>query len=411
MTISGSYRLLSVDNPAADLKAIFNNNISQADIDLLTAPDSKVDNVMCMNGNALSIDLKYSAKPDWNTSLNYVIGVKKDLPAPFPGNSVVVMCGENAMCETVTFPDAVYTYNFSFSSFGVTVKTASAKAGYISTQIWERIDVPLTGFYIMESNENMVKMVMADVPNMTEAAAKEMASYHALRVTEKNGVYTMVDYFGDGSEKTLHFKLGEECEDLSWHLGGGGSNLVSQTAPGIYSYVNKATDGKIAVWKGVVSDAGLTWSVEKPMNGVGCTVNYRRYADVMGTWRVVNSNNMEPMLKAVGMPADKIKEAAGEKYDAMTAHKGKGVWETSNTSKVWAFPPQLFRFGEEFTINMEGMTITEINVLTKTGVQTASQVNGLTIDSSSVVGNNFTTLTMCIAGQPATKCSTIFVRV
>ena len=36
----------------------------------------------------------------------------------------------------------------------------------------------------MESNENMVKMVMADVPNMTEAAAKEMASYHALR--EKN---------------------------------------------------------------------------------------------------------------------------------------------------------------------------------------------------------------------------------
>ena len=28
----------------------------------------------------------------------------------------------------------------------------------------------------------------------------------------------------------------------------------------------------------------------------------------MGTWRVVNSNNMEPMLKAVGMPADKIKE-------------------------------------------------------------------------------------------------------
>ena len=182
MTISGSYRLLSVDNPAADLKAIFNNNISQADIDLLTAPDSKVDNVMCMNGNALSIDLKYSAKPDWNTSLNYVIGVKKDLPAPFPGNSVVVMCGENAMCETVTFPNAVYTYNFSFSSFGVTVKTASAKAGYISTQIWERIDVPLTGFYIMESNENMVKMVMADVPNMTEAAAKQMASYHALRV-------------------------------------------------------------------------------------------------------------------------------------------------------------------------------------------------------------------------------------
>ena len=131
----------------------------------------------------------------------------------------------------------------------------------------------------------------------------------------------------------------------------------------------------------------------------------------MGTWRVVNSSNMEPMLKAVGMPADKIKEAAGEKYDAMTAHKGKGVWETSNTSKVWAFPPQLFRFGEEFTINMEGMTITEINVLTKTGIQTASQVNGLTIDSSSVVGNNFTTLTMCIAGQPATKCSTIFVRV
>ena len=32
---------------------------------------------------------------------------------------------------------------------------------------------------------------------------------------------------------------------------------------------------QIAVWKGVVSDAGLTWSVEKPMNGVGCTVNYR----------------------------------------------------------------------------------------------------------------------------------------
>ena len=41
-------------------------------------------------------------------------------------------CGENAMCETVTFPDAVYTYNFSFSSFGVTVKTASAKVGTIT---------------------------------------------------------------------------------------------------------------------------------------------------------------------------------------------------------------------------------------------------------------------------------------
>ena len=161
--------------------------------------------------------------------------------------NLTLRSGKNTIVETITFPDVVYTYTLTFSSLGFTSKGSSSKAGYIYTSFWERTDPSLCGFYVMDSHVDVDKWFMTDF-NASATEAKKMASYLAVRITENNGVYSMTDYLGDGTEKTAMFQLGVEAEDKFELTGLKGTSLYTSDKPGQLTWVFKeANTGKVGI--------------------------------------------------------------------------------------------------------------------------------------------------------------------
>jgi len=407
MTITGSYSWLTSTDPVGEVKAIVNGNISQEEIKLLTGPNKAISANLVMTGNKLSFDLKYNLKPEWNQCLQYELGVAKDLPQPFMGNAVMTRIGDNCLVETVTFPDRVYTYNMTFSSFGIKCNISSDKDGHISTCIWERKDVSQTGFYIMESSEGLEKMMKTEFPKLSTDQVEEICSYLAVRVTEKDGVYTMTDYFGNGWERGVTYRMDEEFEEPASEFSPGSSSLVTQVGPGHLRMIIKVKGGNVQVWNGILTQSTMTWSMEG-----GCTISYRRYPDVFGVWREVSGINKRAPYAAIGVPEDKIKEIVEEMRDVTLTFKGKGIWEYKDNGKVLPIPTLLFRAGEEFAVDMGGFKFTNLFVQTQDGFHASSRHgDALVMTYDCVVGDTFMIHTGMINGQPDTKSVNIFVRV
>jgi len=189
----------------------------------------------------------------------------------------------------------------------------------------------LTGFYIMESNENLVEMIMADM-NITRAAAEDIGSYIDSRITEEDGVYKLVDTYGNGFKREMCFKLGQEFEEPS----SSSPTIAARTGPGEVKFITKSSSGKAQVWSAAFTNDGVTWTKE---TGEGCSITYKRQpacsspsskqtTDVMlpGYYVLEKSENLIEMLMAE-MQVDAAEAAKFASFVAVRVlpHKGDGT--------------------------------------------------------------------------------------
>lgn len=413
MVVSGTYRWVTSSNPIQEAKAYFNNNVSQADLDLMTAPGNTGESTVCLNGNKLNMDIKFTGKPEWNNCLSYELGVEKALPEPFKGMAVITKVSDNCLKELVTYPDGnVYTYESTFSSFGMSTNISSNKLGHISTSIWERQDVDMTGFWILESGQGLEEQMMADIPGLTKDSVKQILSYVALRVTEKDGLYTMTDSFGNGAERTITYRIGEEYEEPAGDFSPGSTNLLTQTGPGQLKLVSKLKNGKTQVWNMSGTKSMVTWTRENPTSGKPTFATYRRYGDVCGSWKLISYDNIEVFLKAMrGMTQQMMKDIMAERPTMTMTPKGKGVWEASSDAKAMPFPTILMRFGEEFSFEIGGQQMSEIIHLTQNGMTAVAKSGEITMSYKMVIGKAFMSQTACVVGKPETQYTSVFARV
>merc|ERR1712141_44348 len=250
----------------------------------------------------------------------------------------ITRVGDNQLNEVTTYADGnTYTSLATFTSLGYSTKICGPN-GYIGTAFFELEDSDMTGFWVLESHENGDKMIAEDA-NISSAAAAELCSHLAMRVTEKNGYYTMTDWMGNGASKTMTFKIGEEFEIKDTDLGLNGTEIVTKNGPGCYSMVYKDSTGKTSAWEAKVTEGHCVWKVPKPLNTTCATFTYRRMADITGTWKLVAVHNIEAAYKQRGVPEAQVKTIAAERPTHSVKYVGKGISAGQAIQKQCPFHP------------------------------------------------------------------------
>jgi hypothetical protein len=404
---SGSYRLACAENKAALFKAWFNNAASDKDIELMMHPDNQVTINYCFSDNSVKGSMDISMKPEYNFDFDAKFGVENVFTKPFECKTMLSVKG-NVINDVTTYKDgSVLTSVMTFTSQGLSCIVSGA-AGYIGNMFYERCDADLCGFWMLESHDNMDKVMMED-GNLSASVAADMLDGIALRITESNGWYTMTDYVGGGS-KTIRFKMGEEFEIDDPALGLKGSEVVTMAGPGKMMMVYKDKSGKNSAWEGTVTDDHMIFKVTKPLNTQTGTITYKRLPDVVGSWKTIAMDNAEAIMKASGMTDEQAAQMLEEKPTMVNEYVGKGRYKYSSNSAI--FPDPIFwRSGEEFTFNIGGHSITEIRNFTKTGEVCCIKMGGKNMIVKTKVGKNFCSMEETIEGEPGVKATFILARV
>eukprot|EP00088_Acartia_fossae_P052150 TRINITY_DN5876_c0_g1_i2.p2 TRINITY_DN5876_c0_g1~~TRINITY_DN5876_c0_g1_i2.p2 ORF type:complete len:478 (-),score=188.04 TRINITY_DN5876_c0_g1_i2:196-1629(-) len=408
---NGKYRFVSADNKAAVFGAWFNNKLPEQDMAIMMHPDNKICNEITFSDKDLKMSIAFSMKSDFNESMVFPLGVEKKVGAPYNCASTVTVCGDNCVKEVTTYEDgAVYSSTANYSSQGYTVAISSA-SGFIGTAYFERVDACLAGFYVMESHDNLDKMMMEDAGISASAAADMIQAGIALRISESNGVYTMTDYLGTSGSKTINFQIGVESEFTDPTFKMSGTQLVTKTGPGSYTMVYKDSSGKTSVWEGTLSETHFTFKTTKPLNTQCGSIVYKRLADICGQFKVVAVSNLEAGLKEHQVPQQMIDALVAERAVHTVKYLGGGRFEWTTGSQAFPTPPVVFKSGEEFSYSTGGYTVSEVLVHTASGFSGASKTNGVTTVMENKVGKNFGVIESMIEGKPHTKSTVIMMRI
>ena len=262
-----------------------------------------------------------SMKPEFNFDFDAKFGVENTFKQPFECKTMITVKG-NVLKDVTTYKDgSVLTSVNTYTSQGMSCVVNGA-AGHIGNMFFERCDVDICGFWLMESHENMDKVMMED-GNLSAAVVADMMDGVALRITESNGWYTMTDYIGDSS-KTLRFKMGEEFEIEDAALGLKGSEIITMAGPGKTMMVYKDKTGKNSVWEGTVTGDHMIFKVTKPLNTQTGSITYRRVPDILGSWRIVAMDDAEAIMKTCGIPDEQAAQMLAERPTACMEYLGKG---------------------------------------------------------------------------------------
>jgi len=408
--MASKYRMVSSDNMSGVWQAWMNNSLSDNDLQLLLSPDNTLTISHKVTDDGVKTDLVVSAKPEYNITSEAVFGVEKEFGAPFNCTSTITRVGKTGLKDITKYADGnIYTSTATFTSLGYTSKVCGPN-GYIGTVYFELDDPCITGFWILESHENGDKMIAEDA-NISASAAAELCSHLAMRVTENNGYYMMTDWMGNGASKTMTFKIGEEFDFNDADLGINGTEIVTKNGPGCYSMILKDKSGKTSAWEAKVTEDLFVWKVIKPLNTTCATFTYRRFADIIGKWKLVAVNNGEAGLLESGMPEEAIKALVTERPTHTIQHVGKGLFSWASDGKAFGFPPVMWKSGEEFSVSMAGFDITEVVVHTKEGYFGSYVAGGKTASFTVKIGKNFSVMESMLEGLPHTKASSVLVRV
>jgi len=407
---SAKYRMVSADNVAGCWQAWFNNSLSEEDLQLMMSSENKLKLAMNVTEKGMTVDMSVSLKPEYNISFEHEFGVEKDFGAPFNCKSTITRVGDTGIKEVSAYTDGT-TYNImnDFSSRGYTSKICGPD-GYIGTVYFEQEDSDMTGFWVLESHENGDKMIAEDA-NISAAAAAELCTNLAMRVTENNGIYTMTDWMGNGSSKTMAFKIGEEFEIKDADLGMNGTEIVTQNGPGCYTMVYNDSTGKTSAWEAKVTEDYCVWKVTKPLNTTCATFTYRRMADFFGDWKLVAVNNVEAAMLLFGLPESMVKTMAAERPTHSIKYMGKGMVQWSSDSKAMAIPPITWKSGEEFSYKIGDWVMHEVMVHTKDGMAGSTNSAGFKSIFKAKVGKKFMVMESETDGYPLTKATHILARV
>jgi hypothetical protein len=246
---------------------------------------------------------------------------------------------------------------------------------------------------------------------VTATVANSLLKGAAMRVTECDGVYSMTDYMGDSSSKTVHFKFGEEFEIDDPTLGMKGHQIINQSGPGKFTMVYKdSKNGKTSAWEAHLTEDHIVFKITKPLNTQHGSITYRRVADIFGQWKMIALDNAETLMKACGLPDEMIANAVAERPISCHTYMGNGQIK-SNSGTAMAPEDNFWKSGEEFSFVIGGFTIHEVMHLTKTGIVGVIKMGEKNLSIKSTVSKNFAVLQEVVDGEPNTKATFILVRV
>lgn len=371
------------------------------------SPDNCISVIMSETDNGYRACVKFSKKPELNYSLEEEFGKETVLPAELGGGKSITTKTGNVFVSKITYQDVVYTHESTLSSFGMSNKITSSRDGYISTSVWERVKVSFCGFFVMESHVDADKFMVADA-KISKAEAETMMSYAALKVTEKNGMYEMIDYLGNGKEQKVSFQLGVEFQDD--YMGFPATHLFTSNSPAELICTSKEKNGNMSVWKGYATSDQFVWSVESASHGVKCSITYKRCGDVEGTWRLVTHSNYDNFLRGCGLDESMVKGLVDERSSFSFHHVGKGVYLDSTTSKVFPMEPKHTKPGEESSFQVGGMNMCELYNFTRDGMIGTVKIGSNIMTYKWVSGKELGQVEQEVVGKPFTKCTMIYAR-
>lgn len=390
------------------MKAWFHNALDEKDMDIMMNPANIMTSEMTVTDKTVRLIPSYSLKPDLSMAFDYTLGEVKEVGAPYNCKSTLTISG-NAMKEVVSYENdgSMFTYISTFTSNGMTMKCLGSD-GYIGTVYFERVEACFTGFYVMESQENMENVIVED-SGCSAAEAAEIMSCVAARITLNNGTYTLTDFLGNGLAKTAVFKLGEEFEVDYPALGLKGTQITTKGGPGVYATTHKEADGKYTTWDCTVTEDLLKFTIHKPLNTQAGSITYRKYPDILGTFKTVSITGAEGYFAALGMP-DYAKAFALDRPTSTLSYLGKGLFQWSSDSKLMDFGPLVWKAGEEFTYTWNGQLCTEVINLTKKGLAGVTKGENITSPFTSVMGKTFLVVVETLAGNPIPKMTYVYAR-
>ena len=404
------FRFVSCDHPKEEIKAVFNNLISEEDLNTLLSSDNCMSFTISDFCTGYNSRVSFSQKPEFNTSLEYSYGKEHELPPALVGGKSLVTRNGNVIVKTMTFPDVVYTYETIVSGFCVSIKMSSTRDGYISTSIWERVNASFCGYFVMQNHVNAENYMVAD-NKMSKAEAETLLSFLAVRITKKGGKYEMADFLGNGTNKSISFNLGVEFAEENYHLGINGTHLFTSNSLSelVYTFKDKGS-GSVTVWKALATTDTLTWTAEKASHGVKCSITYQRCGDIDGTWKVMTHSNYDNFLRGLGLPESVIQDAVEERETLTWKHLGKEVWLAASSSKVLPMESKHLIPGIDHSSQMMGMNVTEIFNLSRDGMYGTVKMGENMFNYKVVVGKELAHMDVEIDGKPFTKATIIFAR-
>jgi hypothetical protein len=405
---NGKFKLAVVENKAACMNAWFHGTMSAKDMEIMMSPANVICLEIAVTEKTARMAPTYSMKPEMNYTFEYTIGELVEIGSPYSCKSTVTFCGKG-MKEVVSYEDgSTFTYTSTATGQGLTTKVTGPD-GYIGTTFFARVEPCLTGFYMMESHENMDKMIAEDA-NCSLAEATEMCASLAMRITECNGFYTLTDYMGNGAAKIMTFKMGEEFDIDDASLGFKGKEIVTRTAPGQYMFAYKDASGKTSLWEGILTEDLFTFKVTKPLNTVTGSITYRKYPDFTGSFKTMSISGAQGFFDALGM-SDYAKDFAADRSTMTTTYLGKGMFQWSTDSKMMDFGPLVWKSGEEFSYTWQGSVCVQVMTPTKEGMEGGTKMGDVVSVFKSTVGKTFIVTEETLVASPGAKMVYISSRV
>jgi len=403
--LNGTYKMVSCSNKEVYMRALY-PTASDEVIKVLASPANEITVESTETDSCWSGTIKNSAKPDSDASMNVPYGVETVLPAELGGYSLHITRNGNTILNKATLNGAVFcttTTNVSANGFLDTLQMN----GIVVTNYYEKQEIPIAGIYVMESNTGLAQCMESEF-GMSPAAANVAASFHAVRFTEQNGVWTHQDFFGDGSSaNAMSFRMGEEFEQ-EIEIGGGGvaTHLFTNPAPGKLTYMMKKPNGKVQTWNAEFTADSWTWTCDSP----ACTIKSRRIPDSIGSWKMVSCANHDALLTALGVPAAQIADIVAEKPVHTVEFLGNGRWKYSTDSKAMKMEPNIFRDGEETSFEFFGQIVHEVTSFTKDGMVGVFKMDGNTLNYTTKVGKQFMIMNQEVEGKPGSRSVFIFTK-
>merc|ERR1719369_2496126 len=233
-----------------------------------------------------------------------------------------------------------------------------------------------------------------------------------VRIVDKgDGMFINEKY--SGKNTVYSFKFDEEYDFYLADFNVDDKRVTTKTGPGRYLTVCKSNkDGKVYNYTMSFTDCGVVFRLK--MGAIEGSVNWKRVADIEGTWKIVTHFGMDAYLECLGVTGnlkmEMIEETEKEIFTIERMSGGKLRNKQLRNTKF--FPNEVVcKMDESYTMDLPGMGSIEA-VTTELGdtVFSVMKFSGKTITMNQKVTGHFMVNESCVNGNQTCKSKIVYTR-
>jgi len=347
--VNGTFKMVSMQGMEALISGMKDLGIPEDTLKDWASPDNVVMVTTSFENGVFNSKVCNSKVPSLDYSMMGKIGEEVEIKVPIPTKLTLTQkCPNTFLVDSCSDFGKVKT-TYAYNNFGCIAKGVVEGKGLNFTQVFERVEPPVTGYYMFEKEEGIEAFTKAVMPDCEWSTLKKAMQNSSLRVTECGGVWTFDEYLGGGlPHSKSSFKLDEQFRYEFKELNMDYNSVVTCSGPGILTAVSKDNkSGRVIEYTYTFTKAGVCIvGVDKTSN-LKSTSYMKRVDDFLGTWRTITASNEEGYFAAAGVPQSAMSEMMGKKVTYNFARVSDDLWSLTSCDPM--VPDLTYRLGEEYS--------------------------------------------------------------